>query len=185
MAQPWHIPRGGRTTLAWQWAGKAAVVGLIAGMLMGMFTMISAAIGGNGFWAPLRGIAGMFFGRQHLGGSWDLPAVVVGAALHMALSIMLGVGYAVLLGLSSGRLSAAVQFAAGMGFGFAVWALNTFVIGPALPGGELMTSAMPVWTWLLGHLIYGGMLGLLYAWWRRAATALTAEGGATLHLSAA
>jgi hypothetical protein len=156
------------------------VTGLIAGMMMGIFSMIVAAIADYGFWAPLRGITAMFFGKEHLGGSWDLPTVVVGAALHMAFSMMLGVLYAVLLGIGRSRLPAEVQVVAGMLFGLAVWAINTFAIGRALPGGELMTSAMPVWAWLVGHLIYGGMVGLLYAWWRHGTTAFTAGNPAAL-----
>jgi len=46
------------------WMIKAAIGGLVGGMMMGMFSMIVAVIAGYGFWAPMRGIPGMFFGKD-------------------------------------------------------------------------------------------------------------------------
>jgi hypothetical protein len=158
------------------WLEKAAVVGVVAGMLMAMGAMVVAAFAGNGFWAPPRAITGMVFGEEHAGGSFAVGPVVVGMMLHMMLSATFGSVYALAVGLATRALAGGPQLVAGMAWGLVLWLMNTIVIAPHLPGGELMTAAMPAWTWVAGHLLFGGALGLLYAAWRRGATMLTASG---------
>jgi len=157
------------------WMVKSATAGLAAGMVMAMWSMIVAAVAGQGFWAPVRAITAMLFGKEHAGGGWDPASVIGGAMLHMAFSMMAGVGFAAIIGRFTTRLAVAGYVAAAMLWGLALWAINTFAVGPAMPGGELMTSAMPAWSWFVGHLMFGAGLGLLYALWRRGVTRLASQ----------
>jgi hypothetical protein len=155
------------------WLGKAAVAGVVAGMAMAMVAMVIAAIAGDGFWAPPRALTGTLFGAEYAGSGFALGSVVVGMIVHMMLSAAFGVVYALLVGLATRALGVGPQVAAGMAWGLVLWAVNTFLIAPRLSGGELMTEAMPAWTWLAVHLLFGAMLGLLYAAWRRGSTTLS------------
>jgi hypothetical protein len=154
------------------WLGKAAVAGVVAGIVMAMAAMVIAAIAGHGFWAPPRAITGTVFGAEYAGSGFAVGSVVVGMMLHMMLSAAFGVVYALLVGLATRTLATGPQVVAGMAWGLVLWAVNTFLIAPQLAGGELLTEAMPAWTWLVVHLLFGAMLGLLYAAWRRGATTL-------------
>jgi hypothetical protein len=174
LARVWRAGRAGmRRLLAPPTAGRlaaAAATGLLAGLLAGLalplLAGLAALVSGAGLWAPPRAIARMFLGRQYPGGGLGLAAVAVGTGLHLALSAGFGVAYALVAGLARRRLSTPAQVAGGLLFGLGRWATNTFVLAPRLPGGELMTAAMPPWAWLAGHLLYGALLGLLYARWR-------------------
>ncbi|MGD9892775.1 MAG: hypothetical protein AB7R89_01685 [Dehalococcoidia bacterium] len=155
------------------WLTKAAIAGVVAGIAMAMVAMVIAAIADDGLWAPPRAVTGMSFGEQHAGSGFALGPVVVGMALHMMLSAVFGVVYALLVGLATRALAIGPQIVAGMAWGLVLWAVNTFLIAPVLPGGELMTEAMPAWSWLVVHLLFGAMLGLIYAAWRRGTTTLS------------
>ncbi len=161
-----------------EWSLESAIAGMLAGATMAMFAMIVAWLADDGFWAPPRAITAVFFGEEYLGRGFA-GSVVAGAGIHMVLSAAFGMVYAVLLGVIAPRLPLLVQLAGGVVWGLVLWALNTFAIAPALPGGELFTEAMPAWAWFVGHLLFGMVLALVYAAWRHETTALTprATGG--------
>lgn len=157
-------PRVGGTN----WLTLAAIAGLIAGIIMGAFTMLASALVDEGFWAPMRTIASFFFGEDLAGETFDLGPVMTGMAIHLMLSIVFGVLYGFVLGAFTNRLPHAGKVVAGVIFAVALWALNTFLIAPVLPGGGLIEdnleiTTIPSWAWAAGHLLYGIALGQLYA----------------------
>jgi hypothetical protein len=166
------------TQSSFAWIGQSAVAGLIAGMMMAMFAMVVAAIAGYGFWAPPRAIASTVIGESHFGGGFDLGSVVLGLAIHMMASPIFGVLYAIGVSLIGSRVPLVVQMTTGIAWGIGLWAINTYVVAPVLPGGQLFTDAMPGWSWFVGHLIFGAMLGVLYALWRKEETSLFSGAGA-------
>lgn len=146
------------------WLGSA-VAGLVAGIVMAMFAMVVAALTGDGLWAPPRAITGTFFGEAHAGRSFALGSVATGMMVHLLFSVVFGLAYAAITWLAGWRLSLTGSPLAGMAWGLALWLVNTFLLAPRMPGGELMTKAMPAWAWLVGHLMYGAVVGLLIAAW--------------------
>jgi len=114
------------------------------------------------------GAAGVATGPLELALQSELPAWWL---VHLAYSAAFGVLY----GLSTtreplGRLSAAVVpgAATGVAYGVVLWAVNiavgwrlVAVVVPALPAGGSLLGP------LLGHVVYGGLLGGLYAAVRR------------------
>ncbi len=75
-----------------------AIAGAIAGIVFAMFEMIVAEIQGNGFFMPLRMIGAIVLGEEALQPSYSLAsAASAGMAVHMMLSVIYGVVFAVIL----------------------------------------------------------------------------------------
>ncbi len=128
--------------------------GVVFGMLMammGMLPMIASLIGSK--------------------------SAAVGFALHMIISAVIGLGFALVLG---SRVHSAAS-GAGLGalYGMAWWVLGPLLTMPLMMGmGTQFTHAFSTQnlTSLMGHLLFGGVLGLTYA-------ALTARRVATAPLT--
>jgi hypothetical protein len=148
----------------------ASVTGMLAGMMMAMFSMVVAELDGYGFWAPPRAITAVFFGPENLGGGFEADAVIGGVAIHMALSMMFGIGFAIILAPLK-RVNAIGQIMVGMALGAVLWAVNTYIVAPAFEG-NLFDEAMADWTWIVAHLIFGGVVGMIYAFWRSGSTGI-------------
>ena len=146
--------------------GQGALAGLIGGIVLAMFAMIVAWAAGDGLWSPPRAITGMFGGAEYAGSGFAFGSIAVGVMLHMMLSMVFGVIYAFAIDAITHGLGAPVQLVTGMVYGVFIWAINTYLIGPRMPGDQLMTDAMPAWAWFVGHVMFGAVLGYLYAYWR-------------------
>lgn len=125
--------------------------GVIAGLAGGIvFGMMMAMMG------MLPMVAGL------VGSS----SALIGFLVHMVISAAIGVFFAVLFG----GQSSTVQGGAFWGFvnGVIWWILGPLVIMPIMMGMGLQFHAMftgPMLMSLLGHLIYGVVAGVVYAWW--------------------
>ncbi len=97
------------------------------------------------------------------------PSLAVGWAIHMFHSIALGMVFALVLqttGLESRLGSNLTIAAAGLAYGIVLWLVLASFVMPAWVG--VMTEmAPPVPDWsgqsLMGHAVYGVILGLVYA----------------------
>lgn len=123
------------------------VGGVVFGVLMGMMGMLPMVAG--------------------LAGS---SSAIVGLAVHLVISAVIGAGYAVALGRIATTRRAAV--ATGLGYGALWWLLGPLTLMPLLTGmgpgaswnAAAAAAALPS---LIGHLIYGGVLGGAFAWLER------------------
>jgi hypothetical protein len=121
--------------------------GVIFGIMMGMMGML-----------PM--IAKMVDGSS--------PAI--GFGVHLIISAIIGAIFAVLVGARVQTLGAAVI--AGAVYGLVWWFLGPLTLMPLFMGmgvgmnwtGVAMAAAMPS---LVGHLVYGAILGAVYAWLER------------------
>jgi uncharacterized membrane protein YagU involved in acid resistance len=92
----------------------------------------------------------------------------VGFGVHLVISAIIGVIFAVLIGDRLRTVGSLV--AAGLVYGLAWWFLGPLTLMPLMMGmgvmwtGAAMSAAMPS---LVGHLVYGGILGVVYAWLER------------------
>jgi hypothetical protein len=150
------------------WAWKSAALGLLAGIVMAAVTMAAAVLAGDTIWTPIRTIAALFLGEDRAGDSFDGTTVLIGAGIHMLLSMMFGIIYGFVVGLFSNRAADVSQGLVGLIYGLILWAANTFAVAPLLPGGEiiednLVITTIPSWAWATAHLLYGLTLGLAYA----------------------
>lgn len=141
------------------------VGGAIAGMVFAMFEMVAAVIlnGPDAFFMPLRMIAGIALGPSAMDPSTSLVlAGAVGLMIHMALSMMYGVGVALVANAvpSLSRSTAAlVGFATAMGI--ALWVVNFFVLARVF-GWSWFPDGQNVAVQVIAHAVmFGSVLGLL------------------------
>jgi hypothetical protein len=137
------------------------VPGLAAGMAFAMWAMF-VGIFASKLWAPPQGIAqSVGIGAQ----GWDFQIVpsILGIMGHMMNSIIIGL---VFLAIAAAlRLRGVGLVIAGMMYGVVVYLIMYY---PVLRGilsttsGSFLTSN-PEWSWVLGHIMYGMILGLLLA----------------------
>lgn len=95
------------------------------------------------------------------------PNLLVGVAIHLAVGALLGVVFALLVGLAGLRHEPAQQqVATGLIYGLATWAVLTAVVAPYWLGavGYLDTPEIPriAVESLIGHAVYGAILGSVH-----------------------
>ena len=127
--------------------------GVIFGAMMGMLPMIGAMAGA--------------------------PSTAVGFAVHLLISAVIGVGF-VLAVTALGRAHTA-GVGAGLAYGFAWWVLGPLTLMPLFMGmgfgvNWTISAAAAAAPSLVGHFVFGGVLGATYHW-------LQANAGRTSALS--
>jgi uncharacterized membrane protein YagU involved in acid resistance len=108
-----------------------------------------------GLLLQMMGMIGMI--AQLVGSS--SPAV--GWIVHLAISAFIGATFALLLGSRVTRLMPAAVF--GMVYGAVWWVLGALLIMPAQLGMPVFMLNAAAWQSLMGHLLFGLVLGLVYA----------------------
>lgn len=112
--------------------------GLLFGVLMQMMGMIS--------------MVAMLVGTE---------AAAVGWLVHLAISAFIGATFALIFAPVAKRVVSALFL--GMGYGVVWWVLGGLVLMPARLGMPVFQFGAAAWQSLMGHLIYGLLLGLVYA----------------------
>ncbi len=88
-------------------------------------------------------------------------SVAVGWLTHLAISAFIGAVFALLLAPMATGLSRAIEI--GVGYGIAWWVLGALVLMPARLGMDLFMLNTMTGRSLMGHVIYGAILGAFYA----------------------
>ncbi|MGH7862856.1 MAG: hypothetical protein ACREOS_11540 [Candidatus Dormibacteraceae bacterium] len=131
------------------------IAGLIAGIVMAMWAMIVAAVMGAGLLAPPQMIAEPLFGPFHMG-TFSAGAFVAGLIVHMMFAITFGVIFALIWrSIAQGGIQAVIG---GMIYGLIVWVVMSYLVAPIV--GSHIPQEMPVWAWVVAHLMFGVVLGL-------------------------
>lgn len=141
---------------------RAATGGVFAGMTAGVFltllmTAMSAARGQD-VWYGIKGAAAPFFGERAMLPGLDVPAAVAGLAIHLGISVLWAVAFALLFY----HLRRGPTAVAGIGWGFVVWLGMDYVALP-LVGLESMRSDEPVPRAIAFHLFYS--VAMTAAFW--------------------
>ena len=132
-------------------------------------------------WGAYGGIAGgLIFGAMMgmmgmlpmIGSMIGQPTAAAGFAVHMANSVIIGVGFAIVLGRFVSGTPSGVGV--GLAYGGAWWILGPLTLMPLFMGMGLgvnwnAAAAVAMLPSLVGHLMYGGVLGLVYTWLRHRA----------------
>ncbi|HEX2028956.1 MAG TPA: hypothetical protein VHF25_13255 [Nitriliruptorales bacterium] len=85
----------------------------------------------------------------------------VGWVVHLVISAVIGLGFAVTLGRAVTGWAAGAG--AGLAYGAVWWVLGPLVIMPAWMGMPLLQIGETALKSLVGHLVYGIVLGLVFA----------------------
>ncbi len=125
---------------------------------------IYSGLAGGLVFGGLMGMMGML---PMIGNMVGIPSATAGFFVHMVISAIIGAKFAVLLGwvASGGRGG----LGPGLVYGLAWWMLGPLTLMPFFMGMGLgvnwnvaaMGQAMPS---LMGHLIFGAILGVTYRW---------------------
>ncbi len=142
----------GAGALAFELGLSGALAGTAGGILLMLWELVRSAIVGEGFFLPLRLVAGVFFGVDVLiAGPWS---ELVGALVHLAVSIFFGIVFALLV---RRDLPYGKAFVSALLYGVAVWLVMTYAVLFADPVMRERLLVSPAdWFWV--HLLYG--LGL-------------------------
>jgi uncharacterized membrane protein YagU involved in acid resistance len=128
---------------------------------------VYGGLAGGLIFGVMMGMMGMLPMIAKMAGS-SSPAF--GFGVHLIISAIIGAIFAVL---AAGRLrTLGATVAAGLVYGLAWWFLGPLTLMPLMMGmgvavnwtGAATIAAMPS---LAGHLVYGGILGGVYAWLER------------------
>ncbi len=122
---------------------------------------------GGLIFGAMMGFMGML---PMIGSMVGQPTAAAGFVVHMVNSVIIGAGFAIVLGrFVSGTLSGV---GVGLVYGGGWWILGPLTLMPLLMGMGFgvnwnAAAAVAMLPSLVGHLMYGGVLGLVYTWLRQ------------------
>jgi hypothetical protein len=142
-----------------------ALAGLGGGLAMAIAgAVISVSLGGD-IWLEAKQIAAVLYGPAVVAQPGFIAGpVIVGTLLHLLVSTVLGAIFGIMtrrvLHLTS---DFGTPLMAGLIYGMLIWVLGYFVVLP-LVNPLLLETYAPAF--VIQHLIYGAVTGLLYTWLR-------------------
>jgi len=121
---------------------------------------------GGLLFGAMMGFMGML---PMIGSMVGQPTAAAGFAVHMVNSIIIGAVFAILLGRFVDGTRSGVGV--GLAYGAAWWFLGPLTLMPLFMGMGFgvnwnIAAAAAMLPSLVGHLMFGGVLGLVYAWLR-------------------
>ena len=133
-----------------------ALAGVIAGAVFMMMEMGLVALSGGSPWAPPRMIAAIVMGEGVLPppASFDLMILMAAMAVHMMLSIVIGIGFAFI----ARRFSLVMAVAVGAGIGLALYVVNFYGMTAFFPWFAMARNTISI----VSHIAFGMVLGLSY-----------------------
>jgi uncharacterized membrane protein YagU involved in acid resistance len=143
-------------------AVRAGAAGLIAGLVFAMWAMIVGIFTSN-LWAPPQGI-GQALGIGHQGHDFQVVPLIVGLMGHMLNSVIFGLIFLAIV--TALHLRGVAAVVAGMMYGIVIYAVMYWLVLRNLLSGTSgsFLTANPEWSWVVGHLMFGAVLGLLFAY---------------------
>ncbi len=124
---------------------------VLAGVFGTMAITLVATVGAPLMGLPKMDIPGMLAGV--MGG-----VVVIGWVAHFMIGVILAIGYAFVSGMLPGP-----AFVRGALYGIAPWLMAQIVVMPMMGMGLFSGAAAPAMGSLIGHLVYGAVVGLVYS----------------------
>ena len=127
----------------------------------------------NGIYSGLAGglVFGMMMGMMGMlpmiGKMVGQPSAIIGFAVHMANSAIIGAGFAFVFGRQATTIKSGLGY--GLLYGSFWWLLGPLTLMPLFMGMGLgvnwtMAAVIKMMPSLMGHGIYGAILGIGYGW---------------------
>lgn len=133
-----------------------ALAGLIAGAVFMMMEMGLVAMAGDSPWGPPRMIAAIVMGEGVLPppATFDLMILMAAMAVHLMLSIVIGVGFA----LVARRYGMVMAVVAGAVLGLGLYIVNFYGFTAIFPWFAMARNMISI----MSHIAFGAVLGLSY-----------------------
>jgi len=142
-----------------------AIAGLAGGLAMAIVAALISASMGEDIWHESKRIAAIVYGPAALAGpGFDLGPVLVGTLIHLIVSALLGAIFGIVtrrwLHLTS---DFGTPVMAGLVYGLLIWMVAYFAVLPLI-NPALLEIYPPAF--IIQHVAYGVVLGLVYMWLR-------------------
>jgi uncharacterized YccA/Bax inhibitor family protein len=141
----------------------SAVAGLGGGMAMAVVAALIAISRHGDIWLEAKQIAAIVYGQAAIARpELAVSAVVVGTLIHLVVAGLLGLLFG-FLSHSVLRLTSdfGVPVLTGMTYGLLIWLFAYFILLPRLDP-VLRETYLPAY--IVQHIVYGMVTGLLYSW---------------------
>ena len=158
---------------------QGALLGAVGGVAMAMWSMIALAATGKGFFEPVNLIAHAVWRNGPLDGGFNGTAFVVGIAIHMMVSMMIGV--MIVAGTSRRSTSTGAAIAVSIGVPMAAWA-GQLVAWNAIDSDA--RSLFTPWVLFLGHAMFAMVAAAWIVVLHRQATTVTSASPTRSHAHA-
>ena len=119
---------------------------------------------GGAIFGAMMGLMGML---PMIGAMAGVPSAAAGFAVHLVISAVIGVGF--VLGVTALGREHTAGVGAGLAYGFVWWVLGPLTLMPLGMGmgfgvNWTLSAATAAAPSLVGHLVFGGVLGATYRW---------------------
>jgi hypothetical protein len=144
-----------------------AVAGLGGGLAMAVIAAIISSIIHADIWQEAKQIAAVVYGPAAVAeAGFDAGPVIVGTLIHLVMSALFGAVF----GIFTRRVfklpsDFGAPILAGLIYGLVIWMLAYFVVLPIVNPLLLQLYAP---AFIIQHVVYGAVTGLLYVWLRPA-----------------
>jgi predicted permease len=136
---------------------RGALAGMVGGMVMAMWSMVALWLTRSGFWQPLNLIAHTFWRGAPLDAKFSLGAALLGLVVHMMISMMVGVVFALGVQRIHGNLTAVAGL--GMIAGIVIWVVMQYGVWRVVDADA--AKAFTPWVFAVGHAMFGAATGLV------------------------
>ena len=124
-------------------------IGLVGGGVMATFAMVTMWATGHGFFTIVNLFAHTFWSGAPLDGTYVLAAFELGLAIHLVISI--GIGITIAAVTEAGQLDATVVFVLAVGIGAGAWIVQA-IAWPAVDADA--HAAFTPWVLGVAHLVF-------------------------------
>jgi hypothetical protein len=126
-------------------------VGIVAGVIMAVWSMVAMWITGSGLWIPLNLIAHTFYRSAPLNATFSAPALLIGLAVHVMVASIFGTVIVALVQRLPGARSLVI--AGGILFIAVVWPVMQYGVWYSID--ERAAEGFTDWVFAVAHLIFG------------------------------
>lgn len=160
------IPRG--------WWGKCAVSGLIGGLVMAGFLMLTFSLQGRGLWTPINAIGASVPTFRPPSSLATIPVTftgitVAGLVIHLVMSALWGLAYGVILAAFVPRRIRSFGWESlyALGWGAMLWVFSGLRLFTQALAPVMVQILSPTWDFFVAHLLYALTTAWVLAAWTR------------------
>ena len=142
--------------------GPAVAAGVFGGILFAVFEMTAAAVlmGADAFFMPLRMIAAMVLGAGALDPGYSIfVAGVSGLAVHILLSIVFALIFAILAAMASPDAGTNTLALGSIAYGIGLWLVNFYAVAPLMGWRWFPDQTNPLIQFIAHAFFYGCPVG--------------------------